>query len=71
MPHGGADDVESSPAAEAGELWDAVVIGAGLAGVYMLYRLRNAGFKVRAIEAGWGVGSRRCRRGSSGRRGST
>jgi cyclohexanone monooxygenase len=36
--------------------FDAVVVGAGFAGMYMLYRLRNAGFSVRVYEAGEGVG---------------
>lgn len=35
---------------------DAVVVGAGFAGMYMLYRLRQAGFSVRGFEAGEGVG---------------
>src|SRR5579875_2848175 len=35
---------------------DAVVVGAGFAGMYMLYRLREAGFSVRGFEAGDGVG---------------
>jgi cyclohexanone monooxygenase len=35
---------------------DAVVIGAGFAGLYMLYRLRELGFTVRVYEAGDGVG---------------
>lgn len=35
---------------------DAVVIGAGIAGLYGLYRLREQGLKVRAFEAGHGVG---------------
>lgn len=35
---------------------DAVVVGAGLAGLYQLYLLRNQGLKVRVIEAGGGVG---------------
>jgi cation diffusion facilitator CzcD-associated flavoprotein CzcO len=35
---------------------DAVVIGAGFAGLYMVYRLRELGFSVRGIEAGSGVG---------------
>ena len=35
---------------------DAIVVGAGFAGVYMLYRLREAGFSARVIEAGSGVG---------------
>jgi cation diffusion facilitator CzcD-associated flavoprotein CzcO len=35
---------------------DAVVIGAGFAGLYMVYRLRELGFSVRGLEAGSGVG---------------
>jgi cyclohexanone monooxygenase len=35
---------------------DAVVIGAGFAGMYMVYRLREDGFSVRGIERGDGVG---------------
>ena len=35
---------------------DAVVVGAGFAGLYMLYRLRNADFIVRVFEAGDSVG---------------
>ena len=35
---------------------DAVVIGAGFAGLYMLYRLRQLGLSARVIEAGDGVG---------------
>jgi len=36
--------------------FDAIVIGAGFAGLYMLYRLREAGFATRVFEAGDGVG---------------
>ncbi len=35
---------------------DAVVVGAGFAGLYMLYRLRELGMSARVIEAGDGVG---------------
>jgi cyclohexanone monooxygenase len=35
---------------------DAVIVGAGFAGMYMLYRLRGLGFRVRVIESGSGVG---------------
>ncbi len=35
---------------------DAVVIGAGFAGLYMLHRLRGMGFSVRVFEAASGVG---------------
>ncbi|WNG36542.1 NAD(P)/FAD-dependent oxidoreductase [Archangium violaceum] len=36
--------------------FDAVIVGAGLAGLYMLYRLRQLGLSVRVYEAGSGVG---------------
>ncbi|MFZ2207924.1 MAG: NAD(P)/FAD-dependent oxidoreductase [Porticoccaceae bacterium] len=36
--------------------YDAVVIGAGVSGLYQIYRLREAGFSVLGIEAGSGVG---------------
>jgi cyclohexanone monooxygenase len=35
---------------------DALVVGAGFAGLYMLHRLRGMGMSVRVIEAGAGVG---------------
>ena len=36
--------------------FDAIVIGAGVAGLYQLYRLRELGLRVRVFEAGSGVG---------------
>jgi cation diffusion facilitator CzcD-associated flavoprotein CzcO len=36
--------------------FDAVIIGAGIAGMYQLYRLRELGMKVRVAEAGSNVG---------------
>lgn len=36
--------------------YDVVVVGAGFAGLYMLYRLRQQGLSVRVFEAGGGVG---------------
>ncbi|KIH96578.1 cyclohexanone monooxygenase, partial [Streptomonospora alba] len=36
--------------------YDAVVVGAGFAGLYQLYRLREQGLTVRVFEAGGGVG---------------
>jgi cyclohexanone monooxygenase len=44
------------PPAAAAPALDAVVIGAGFAGLYMLYRLREQGFSVRGFERGSGVG---------------
>ena len=38
------------------EQFDAVVVGAGFAGLYMLYRLRGLGLSVRVLETGGGVG---------------
>ncbi len=36
--------------------FDAVVIGAGVSGLYQLYKLRELGLQVRVLEAGTGVG---------------
>ena len=38
------------------EVYDAVVIGAGFAGMYMLHRMRGLGLSTRVYEAGAGVG---------------
>src|SRR6201982_345058 len=43
-------------AAEPALDFDAIVIGAGVSGLYQLYRLRELGLKVRVFEAGTGVG---------------
>ena len=37
-------------------MFDAVIVGAGFAGLYMLHRLRGMGLSVRVFEAGGGVG---------------
>ena len=42
--------------AEAPATLDAVIVGAGFAGLYMLHRLRTLGFSARIFEAGSGVG---------------
>jgi cyclohexanone monooxygenase len=42
--------------AEVGSRYDAVVVGAGFAGMYMLHRLRSIGLNARVFEAGGGVG---------------
>ena len=36
--------------------FDAIVIGAGMSGMYQLLKLRELGLKVRVLEAGTGVG---------------
>ena len=36
--------------------YDAIIIGAGISGLYQLYRLRELGLRVRVLEAGTGVG---------------
>src|SRR5258706_9670680 len=35
---------------------DVLVVGAGITGIYQLYRAREAGFSVQLLEAGGGVG---------------
>src|SRR5450432_3353411 len=40
----------------AGLDYDAIIIGAGISGMYQLYRLRELGMRVRVFEAGTGVG---------------
>ena len=40
----------------AADRFDAVIIGAGFAGVYAVHKLRSVGLKVRAYEAGTDVG---------------
>ena len=52
---------QQTPAAGTGladevEQYDAIIIGAGVTGLYSLYRLRELGFSVRAFEEGGGVG---------------
>ncbi len=41
---------------ESAGIFDAVIVGAGFAGLYMLHHLRSLGFSARAYEAGSGVG---------------
>jgi cyclohexanone monooxygenase len=50
------DELKHSRPAGAPQAFDAVVIGAGFAGLYMLYRLRQLGMTARVYEAGSGVG---------------
>jgi cation diffusion facilitator CzcD-associated flavoprotein CzcO len=37
-------------------VYDAIVIGAGISGLYMLYRLRELGMTARVFETGTNVG---------------
>src|SRR5438477_6974569 len=39
-----------------GDLVDVLVVGAGITGIYQLYRARQAGFSALLLEAGGGVG---------------
>ena len=48
--------IERRPIAKAALDFDAVIIGAGVSGLYQLYRLRELGLKARVFEAGSGVG---------------
>ncbi|PSO19295.1 NAD(P)/FAD-dependent oxidoreductase [Bradyrhizobium sp. MOS003] len=51
-----ATNLNGSNGAQVTAKFDAVVVGAGVAGLYQLYRLREQGLKVRAIDAAAGVG---------------
>ena len=50
------DGSPAIPNGETGVDFDAIVIGAGVSGIYSLYRLRELGFKVRVFETGTDVG---------------
>ncbi len=50
------NDPQPMPRADTCSHFDAVIVGAGFAGLYMLHRLRGLGFSVRVYEAGSGVG---------------
>ena len=52
----GLPAVPDSTSTETAMDFDAVVIGAGVSGLYQLYRLRELGLRVRVFEAGTGVG---------------
>src|SRR5229473_7332589 len=53
-----ATSLQPTPAAQAGpvEQFDAIIIGAGISGLYQLIRLRRLGLAVRVYETGSGVG---------------
>ena len=48
--------VADKPRTDAALDFDAVIIGAGVSGLYQLYKLRELGLKVRVFEDGSGVG---------------
>ena len=50
------DTMVAPSAAVATTTFDTIVIGAGIAGIYQLYRLRELGLSVRVFEAGGGIG---------------
>ncbi len=49
-------DTATQPDAAAVAEYDAIIIGAGISGLYQLYRLRELGMRVRVLESGTGVG---------------
>jgi len=51
-PNDAQSPADAAPAAE----YDAIIIGAGMSGLYQLHRLRGLGTRVRVFEAGSGVG---------------
>ncbi|MFC7540187.1 flavin-containing monooxygenase [Siccirubricoccus deserti] len=62
-PIGPRSETNGSPGAtqadagvQADTCYDAIIIGAGIAGLYQLYRLRELGLSVRVFETGSGVG---------------
>ena len=48
--------VMDRPDASGIQQYDAIIIGAGMSGMYQLYRLRELGMTVKVLEAGTGVG---------------
>jgi cation diffusion facilitator CzcD-associated flavoprotein CzcO len=50
------NSVQSAPGAGPIEQYDAIIIGAGVTGLYQLYRLRELGISVRLYDDGAGVG---------------
>ena len=48
--------VAQQPKADQALDFDAIIIGAGVSGLYQLYKLRELGLTVRVFETGTGVG---------------
>ena len=53
---GAVQAVRHEAQSQTGTEFDAIVIGAGVAGLYQLYKLRELGLRVRVFEAGSGIG---------------
>lgn len=51
-----ATQTTPEPTSAAVQPYDAIIVGAGFGGLYMLHRLRALGLRVRVFEAGSGVG---------------
>src|SRR4029077_20537308 len=51
-----AERLETSAEEQPAKQYDAIIIGAGMSGLYQLYRMRELGLRVRVLEAGTGVG---------------
>ncbi len=51
-----AEQVKPAAAHEPIRRYDAIIIGAGISGMYQLYRLRQLGLTARVFETGDGVG---------------
>ncbi|HEY8290284.1 MAG TPA: NAD(P)/FAD-dependent oxidoreductase [Acetobacteraceae bacterium] len=51
-----AQALKARPDTDAPPHYDAIIIGAGIAGMYQLYSLRKLGLRVRVFESGTGVG---------------
>ncbi len=49
-------EIAREPAANVATDFDAIIIGAGVSGLYQLYRLRELGLTTRVFEAGSNVG---------------
>ena len=49
-------EIEPPAGTAAAPDYDAIIIGAGMSGLYQLYRLRELGLRVRVLETGTGVG---------------
>ena len=51
-----AEKLSTTPDSNAIQQYDAIIIGAGMAGMYQLHKLQEAGLSVRVFETGSGVG---------------